>query len=73
MTYSLDTLPTPCYVVDEAKLENNLAILDRVQKKSSAKVLLALKGFAMYGVFPLIRHYLSGVTASSLNEGPIGF
>ncbi|WP_226992315.1 carboxynorspermidine decarboxylase [Desulfatibacillum aliphaticivorans] len=72
MKYNLEDQQTPCYVVDEALLENNLRILDRVQKQAGVKILLALKGFAMFGVFPLIRQYLPGVTASSLNEARLG-
>lgn len=70
----LDTsrLPTPCYVVDSALLERNLQLLARVQEQSGAKVLLALKGFAMYHFAPLISRYLSGVCASGLHEAKLG-
>jgi len=61
-------LPSPCYVLEEKKLEKNLMILDEVQQKSGCKVILALKGFAMWGSFPLIRQFLHGATASSLHE-----
>lgn len=65
-------LPTPCFVVDKALLERNLQLLARVQAESGAKVLLALKGFAMYHFAPLISHYLSGVCASGLHEAKLG-
>ena len=52
------SVPSPCFVVDEVGVERNLQIIDRVQKESGAKVLLALKGFAMWSMFPLIRRYL---------------
>ena len=70
----LDTsrLPTPCYVVDAALLERNLQLLARVQAESGAKVLLALKGFAMFHFAPLISRYLSGVCASGLHEAKLG-
>lgn len=66
-------IKTPCYVVDEKRLEQNLQILSKVQKGSNCKILMALKGFAMFSVFPLIRKYLAGVGASSLNEARLGF
>jgi len=66
-------IETPCYVVDENKLEQNLKILARVQKETGCKILMALKGFAMFSVFPLIRQYLCGTEASSLNEARLGF
>lgn len=65
-------LPSPCYVVDQALIERNLRVIDRVQKAGAARVLLALKGFAMWGLFPLVRRYLGGVAASSLNEARLG-
>lgn len=68
----LNQLPTPCYVVDEVLLEKNLKILNRVQNESGAKVLLALKGFAMFHYAPLISKYLSGVCASGLHEAKLG-
>jgi carboxynorspermidine decarboxylase len=65
-------LPTPCYVVDADQLEKNLAILADIQEQTGCKILLALKGFAMFAVFPLIGRYLAGVTASSLFEARLG-
>jgi carboxynorspermidine decarboxylase len=64
--------PSPAYVVHLGKLENNLRILADVQKQSGATILLALKGFAMFGVFPLISRYLSGTCASGPHEARLG-
>ncbi|MFA6636420.1 MAG: carboxynorspermidine decarboxylase [Candidatus Omnitrophota bacterium] len=63
---------TPCYVVDESLLKKNLEVLSRVQKISGVRIILALKGFAMFSTFPLIKKYLEGVSASSLNEARLG-
>lgn len=65
-------VPTPAYVVDTRLLQKNLDVLDRVQKATGCKILLALKGFSMYHLFPQIGEVLSGVTASSLNEARLG-
>lgn len=65
-------IQTPCYVVDEAALERNLEVLDGVQRRTGCRILMALKGFAMFRVFPLIRRYLRGVAASSLDEARLG-
>ncbi|MBN2737079.1 MAG: carboxynorspermidine decarboxylase [Spirochaetales bacterium] len=65
-------IKTPCYVVDESALIKNLEILKDVQEKSGAKILLALKGFAMWHFFPLIGRYLSGTAASGLFEARLG-
>lgn len=66
-------LPTPSYIVDEKLLRNNLEILKSVQERTGCKILLALKGFSMYSVFPLVGQYLKGITASSLFEAKLGF
>jgi carboxynorspermidine decarboxylase len=71
--YTLETVPTPCYVLDEAGLLANLRILQSVQEQTGCRILLALKGFAMFGVFDTIRQFLSGVSASSLHEARLGF
>lgn len=67
-----EELPTPCYVVDESVLAHNLSILGGVQQRTGAKIILALKGFAMHRVFPQIREVLGGTTASSVNEARLG-
>ena len=61
-------IPSPCYICEEALLEKNLELLDYVQKESGAKIILALKGFAMHSTFPLVQKYLKGCTASGLHE-----
>jgi carboxynorspermidine decarboxylase len=65
-------LRTPCYVVDEAKLEANLKILKVVRDRTGAKILLAQKAFSMFSVYPLIGRYLDGPTASGLYEARLG-
>jgi len=64
----MENLQTPYYVCEERLLENNLKILDDVQKRSGAKIILALKGFAMWSTFSLVSKYLKGCTASGLYE-----
>ena len=65
-------LETPYYLLDEAKLIRNLEILNDVMVRSGCKILLAQKAFSMYSVYPLIRTYLEGTTASSLFEARLG-
>ncbi len=64
--------PSPCFVLEASRLRANLELLARVQRESGATIICALKGFAMYGTFPLVREYLPGVTASSLSEARLG-
>lgn len=65
--------PSPAYVVDLGRLRHNLAILDDVQKRSGAKILLAMKAFSMWSVFPVIASTLHGVCASSPWEARLGY
>jgi len=73
MSIDFNSLPTPCYIVDEGLLEKNLKILDSVQQRTGCSILLALKGFSMHSVFPLVGNYLKGITSSSLFEARLGY
>lgn len=61
-------LETPCFVTDLGALEANLEILADVQHRAGCTILLALKGFAQWSTFPLVRQRLAGATASSVAE-----
>ncbi|NLI54867.1 MAG: carboxynorspermidine decarboxylase [Clostridiales bacterium] len=63
-----EELPTPCFIVSEAALRHNLEILAGVERRTGAKILLAQKAFSMFSVYPLVRKYLSGASASGLYE-----
>lgn len=64
----IDELETPCYVIDESRLTDNLKILNGVMTRTGAKILLAQKAFSAFYEYPLIGQYLSGTTASGLYE-----
>jgi carboxynorspermidine decarboxylase len=61
-------LETPCFVTDLGALEANLHVLADVQARAGCTILLALKGFAQWSTFPVVRKYLAGATASSVAE-----
>lgn len=65
-------VPSPCFLINESLLARNLNILEQVQRESGCKIILALKGFAMWSTFPQISKVLHGTTASSLNEAKLG-
>lgn len=65
-------IPSPCYVLEESKLIRNLELINSVQQRAGITIILALKGFAMFSVFPIIKKYLRGTTASSLFEAKLG-
>lgn len=68
MQFNTNDIPSPCFVLNMASLKANLQILDLVQKEAGVKIICALKGYAFWYTFPLLKDYLSGATASSLNE-----
>lgn len=63
---------TPCFVVDEGLLRENVGVLSSVKEQTGCKVLLALKCFAMYTTFPVLAEKLDGVCASSPHEARLG-
>ena len=68
-----DELRTPCYVVQEAKIRENLEILRGICEDTGCRILLAQKAFSMYSLYPLIGEYLDGATASGLYEARLGY
>ncbi len=68
----VEGVESPCFIVSEPALRRNLDILAAVKRRTGAKVLLALKAFAMPSTFPLLRRYLDGVCASGPLEARLG-
>ena len=68
MSVDFNKIPSPCFVLDEKLLIRNLELLKYVRQKAKVNIIVALKGFAFWHTFPLVREYLDGATASSLNE-----
>lgn len=66
--FDLTRVPSPCFVVDEAAVRRNLAMLKDVGDRGGAQVLLALKAFSMWSLADVVAEYLDGVCASGLWE-----
>ena len=69
-------IQTPYYLIDKSALLRNLQIIDQVRQQSGAKVLLALKCFATWSVFDVMRPYMDGTTSSPMAPGlhrPLSF
>ncbi len=66
-------IPSPCFVLEEKLLRRNLELIERVKEEAGGTIILAFKGFAMWSVFPIVREYLDGATASSLYEARLCF
>ncbi|MEO1662452.1 MAG: carboxynorspermidine decarboxylase [Pseudomonadota bacterium] len=67
-----DQISTPCFVLDLARLRRNLETAKRVREQAECKILLATKAFALPAVFPMMRDYLDGTTASGEYEAQLG-
>ncbi|OHA21885.1 MAG: carboxynorspermidine decarboxylase [Candidatus Taylorbacteria bacterium RIFCSPHIGHO2_01_FULL_51_15] len=65
-------IKTPAFVIEERLLEHNLSILKSVADQTGATVLHALKAWATWPLFPIIKKYLDGTEVSSLNEARLG-
>jgi len=64
----LSQLPSPCWLLEEHLLEQNLQTLQDIKTKAEVKILLALKGYALWHSFGLVGEYLDGCCASGLHE-----
>jgi carboxynorspermidine decarboxylase len=73
MKINYNILPSPCYVIDEERFRKNLSLIKHVSDESGAEIILAFKGFAMWGVFPVLEDYISGAAASSADEARLCF
>ena len=68
MSIDFTQIPSPCFVLEERLLRQNLQLIRRVMDEAECHIILALKGFSMYSAFPIVKEYLPGATASSLHE-----
>ncbi|MBF0430720.1 MAG: carboxynorspermidine decarboxylase [Fibrobacteria bacterium] len=68
MNIPLNTLPSPCFVLDEKILLWNLDVLEEVRDRAGITIIPALKGFAMWKTFPEIKKRFQGAAVSSLHE-----
>jgi carboxynorspermidine decarboxylase len=66
-------IPSPCFVIEEERFRRNLALIKHVSEESGAEIILAFKGFAMWGVFPILKEYVNGASASSPDEARLCF
>ena len=78
MNYALSTMnyqsiPSPCYVLDELAFRNNLALIKSVKERAGVEIILAFKAFAMWSAFPIVREYITHSTASSLAEARLAY
>jgi len=64
----IHSIPSPCYVMQEELLRNNLLLIKEVKERAGVEIILALKAFALWKAFPIIKEYIPCATASSIHE-----
>lgn len=69
----INQVPSPCYVIEEELLRNNLALIKSVKDRAGVNIILAFKAFAMWKTFPIVREYIPYSTASSIWEAQLAF
>lgn len=67
-SWNLSAVPSPCYVLHETLLADNMKMIDKVRKNAGVEIIVALKANAMWSIFPELRRHSDGATASSLAE-----
>ena len=72
-TCSFENIPSPCYVMEESLLRNNLSLIKSVSERTDIDIILAFKAFALWKSFPIFREYGFCSTASSVNEAQLAF
>ena len=65
---NINQIPSPCYVIEEELLRKNLMLIKEVKSRADVDIILALKAFAIWKAFPVIREYIPCATASSIHE-----
>ncbi len=66
-------IKTPYWLLEESRLESNLKLLSHIKEKTDIKILLALKGYALWKSFSLVSKYLDGCCASGVHEALLSY
>ena len=69
--FDLNRVPSPAFVVDEAAVRRNLAVLADVRDRAGIKMLAALKAFSFWQLSDVVSDYLDGTCSSGLWEAKL--
>ena len=61
----INKIPSPCYVMEEKLLRNNLSLIKSVKERAGVNIILAFKAFALWKSFPVFREYISHTTTAN--------
>jgi carboxynorspermidine decarboxylase len=73
MGIDINRVPSPCYVLDEQLLRNNLQLIKSAKERADVDIILAFKAFSMWTAFPIVREYIPYSTASSIHEARLAW
>ena len=69
----INKIPSPCYVMEEKLLRNNLSLIKSLKERAGVNIILAFKAFALWKAFPIVREYIPFSTSSSKFEAQLDF
>ena len=72
-TDTFDEIRQPMYLLEEARLRKNLALIRQVAQRAGVEIILAFKAYALWKTFPIFREYINSTTASSLSEALMAY
>ena len=73
MGIAIQQVPSPCYVLDEQLLRDNLALIKSVKERAGVNIIMAFKAFSLWPAFPIVREYIPYSTASSIHEARLAW
>ena len=73
MGTAIQQVPSPCYVLDEQLLRDNLALIKSVKERAGVNIIMAFKAFSLWPAFPIVREYIPYSTASSIHEARLAW
>ena len=66
-TDTFDEIRQPMYVLEEARLRKNLALIRQVAQRAGVEIILAFQASASWTTFPTFRESIHSTTDSSLS------
>ncbi len=61
---AVESLPSPCFLIDQAALRRNLEVLRALKQAAGCRIVLAQKAFSLWHLYPFIGEFLDGACAS---------
>ncbi len=70
---NIDSIPNPCYILEEHLLRNNLSLIKKIMDQTGVEFILAFKSFALWKSFPIFKEYINSTASSSYYEARLAY